>query len=195
MFQVSCSKFQVIVMERLKGFILTIWVQLRDLFLYVFRHAIILNGYVDDHTWRGIRHRNWGDDLNYYLLPKMTGRPVICYHNFKLAKWFHLKNYLCIGTLLDAVKYSNAQTVVWGSGVSGQERSFVHPRNILSVRGPKTKEFCDRYQVKCPEVYGDPALLLPRVYQPERGAGDKFQVLSVASLGESEQSSNPSSKV
>ena len=153
-------------MERLKGFILTIWVQLRDLFLYVFRHAIILNGYVDDHTWRGIRHRNWGDDLNYYLLPKMTGRPVICYHNFKLAKWFHLKNYLCIGTLLDAVKYSNAQTVVWGSGVSGQERSFVHPQNILSVRGPKTKEFCDRYQVKCPEVYGDPALLLPMEYKP-----------------------------
>jgi len=96
---------------------------------------------------------------------------------------------------LDAVKYSNAQTVVWGSGVSGQERSFVHPQNILSVRGPKTKEFCDRYQVKCPEVYGDPALLLSRVYRPERGAGDKFQVLSVASLGESEQSSNPSSEV
>ena len=182
-------------MERLKSYILTIWVQLRDLFLYVFRHAIILNGYVDDHTWRGIRHRNWGDDLNYYLLHKLTGRHVICYHNFKLAKWLHLKNYLCIGTLLDAVKYSNAQTVVWGSGVSGQERSFVHPQNILSVRGPKTKEFCDRYQVKCPEVYGDPALLLSRVYRPERGAGDKFQVLSVASLGESEQSSNPSSEV
>lgn len=163
-------------MERLKGFILIIWVQLRDLFLYVFRHAIILNGYVDDHTWRGIRHRNWGDDLNYYLLGKLTGRPVILYHNFKLAKSFHLKNYLCIGTLLDAVKYSNAQTVVWGSGVSGQERSFVHPQNILSVRGPKTKEFCDRYQVKCPEVYGDPALLLPRVYRPERGAGDKYKL-------------------
>jgi len=181
-------------MERLKSYILTIWVQLRDLFLYVFRHAIILNGYVDDHTWRGIRHRNWGDDLNYYLLRKLTGHPVICYHNFKLAKWFHLKNYLCIGTLLDAVKYSNAQTIIWGSGVSGLERSFVHPHKILSVRGPKTKEFCDRYQVKCPEVYGDPALLLPRMYRPERGAGDKFQVLSVASLGESEQSSNSSSK-
>lgn len=163
-------------MERLKGFILTIWIQLRYIFLYVFRHSIVLNGYVDDHTWRGIRHRNWGDDLNYYLLRKLTGRPVICYHNFKLAKWLHLKNYLCIGTLLDAVKYSNAQTVVWGSGVSGQERSFVHPRKILSVRGPKTKEFCDRYQVKCPEVYGDPALLLPRVYRPERGAGDKYKV-------------------
>ncbi len=149
--------------------LITIWVQIRNIYMYVFRHAIIVNGYVDDHTWRGIRHRNWGDDLNYYFLRELTGRPVIMYHNFKLAKWFHLKNYLCIGTLLDAVNYSNAHTFVWGSGVSGQERTFVHPESILAVRGPKTKVFCDRYGIQCPEVYGDPALLLPLVYQSRRG--------------------------
>lgn len=152
---------------RLKNWILTIWVQIQDLYLYLFRHAIIVNGYVNNHTWKGIRHRNWGDDLNYYFLRELTGRPVVMFHNCKLAKWLHLKNYLCIGTLLDAVKYSNDQTIVWGSGVSGQERSFVHPEKILAVRGPKTKEFCDRYGVPCPEIYGDPALLLPLVYQPE----------------------------
>lgn len=146
---------------------ISILVQIRDLWLYLFSHAIIVNGYVDDHTWQGIRHRNWGDDLNYYFLRKLTGRPIIMYHNFKLAKWLHLKNYLCIGTLLDAVNYANAQTIVWGSGVSGQERSFVDPQSILAVRGKKTKEFCDRYGVSCPEVYGDPALLLPLVYEPK----------------------------
>ena len=150
--------------------LITIWVQIRNIYMYVFRHAIIVNGYVDDHTWRGIRHRNWGDDLNYYFLRELTGRPVIMYHNFKLAKWLHLNNFLCIGTLLDAVNYSSAETIVWGSGVSGQERRFVHPERILSVRGPKTREFCDRYGVHCPGVYGDPALLLPLVYQPQRGA-------------------------
>ena len=144
---------------------MSLWVQIRDLYLYLFRHAIIVNGYVDDCTWRGIRHRNWGDDLNYYFLRELIGRPVVMYHNFKLAKWLHFKNYLCIGTLLDAVNYANPQTVVWGSGVSGQERTFVHPNNILAVRGPKTKEFCDRYGIDCPEVYGDPALLLPLVYK------------------------------
>ena len=104
----------------MKNKIITLWIQLRDLFLYIFRHAIIVNGYVDDHTWLGIRHRNWGDDLNYYMIGLLTGRPVIFYHNFRLAKWLHLKNYLCIGTLLDAVNYSNSNTIVWGSGVSGQ---------------------------------------------------------------------------
>lgn len=146
----------------------TLVVFFRDLFLFFFRHALIVNGYVDDHTFKGIRHRNWGDDLNYYFLQMMTGRPVVFYHNFKMAKWLHLRNYLCIGTLLDAVNYANAQTIVWGSGVSGQERSFVHPENILAVRGKKTKEFCDRYNVDCPEVYGDPALLLPLAYTAPR---------------------------
>lgn len=152
----------------LRNWVLTIWVQIRDLYLYFFRHAIIVNGYVDDHTWKGIRHRNWGDDLNYYFLRELTGRPVVFYHNFWLAKWLHFKNYLCIGTLLDAVDYANAQTIVWGSGVSGKERSFVHPQNIVAVRGPMTKVFCDRYKVLCPEIYGDPALLLPLVYQPKK---------------------------
>lgn len=159
--------------------LITFWVQIRDLYLYIFRHAIIINGYVDDHTWHGIRHRNWGDDLNYFFLRELTGRPVVMYHNFKFAKWFHLKNYLCIGTLLDAVNYSNLQTIVWGSGVSGQERTFVHPKKILSVRGPKTKEFCDRYGVPCPEVFGDPALLLPLVYQPRRGVQCSIAASSV----------------
>ncbi len=159
--------------------LITIWVQIRNIYMYVFRHAIIVNGYVDDHTWRGIRHRNWGDDLNYYFLRELTGRPVIMYHNFKLAKWLHLNNFLCIGTLLDAVNYSNEETIVWGSGVSGQERTFVHPKKIFSVRGPKTKEFCDRYGVQCSEVYGDPALLLPLVYQPRRGVQCSIAASSV----------------
>lgn len=143
-----------------------IWVQIRDIFLYFFRHAIILNGYVDDHTWRGIRHRNWGDDLNYYFLKELTGRPIVFYHNFRFAKLLKLKNYLCIGTLLDAVNYSNAETIVWGSGVSGEERTFIHPESIKAVRGAKTKEFCDRYKVECPNIFGDPALLLPKIYIP-----------------------------
>lgn len=146
---------------------LTLWVQIRDIYLYIFRHALIINGYVDDHVWKGIRHRNWGDDLNYYFLRKLTGRPVIMYHNFKLAKWFHLKNYLCIGTLLDAVNYSNKQTVVWGAGVSGQDRDFIIPHKMCAVRGYKTIEFLKNRNYPFPTVVGDPALLLPRFYEPK----------------------------
>lgn len=146
------------------------WVQLRDFYLFFFRHAIIVNGFVDDQTWKGIRHRNWGDDLNYYFLKELTGRPVVFYHNFKLAKFLHLKNYMCIGTVIDNyVSPCNSKAIIWGTGSVGVkwiETIFSRPAQILAVRGLKTKEFCDRYKVECPNVFGDPALLLPLIYKP-----------------------------
>lgn len=142
---------------------------MRDLYLYLFRHAIIVNGYVDDHTWYGIRHRNWGDDLNYYFLKKLTKRPVVFYHNFKLARWLHIKNVMCIGTILDNyVTPCNKQTIVWGSGSVGimwHQEVFSIPKKICSIRGLLTRDFLIKNGIECPEIYGDPALLLPLVYK------------------------------
>ena len=97
---------------------------------------------------------------------RISNRPIVVYNGFWLARKLKKKNYLCIGTLLDAVNYSNPQTVVWGSGVSGQERSFVPPLETCSVRGYKTLEFLSTHGIECPNSFGDPALLLPRYYSP-----------------------------
>ena len=154
--------------------VITIWVQIRDLYLYLFRDAIILNGYVDDHTWHGIRHRNWGDDLNYYFLQQLTGCPVVFRHNFRIIGWFRHHSYLCIGTLLDGDKYKDSHTIIWGSGCSGANRGLQTPQKVLAVRGPKSREYLQSQGIYCPEVYGDPALLLPLVYNPR----DRFKVQS-----------------
>lgn len=147
-------------------YLVRIWVQIRNIYMYYIRNAILINCYVDDRCWYGINHRNWGDDLNYYLMSRISNRPIVVYNGFWLARKLKKKNYLCIGTLLDAVNYSNPQTVVWGSGVSGQERSFVPPLEIYSVRGYKTLEFLGKHGIECPNSLGDPALLLPRYYTP-----------------------------
>lgn len=159
--------------------IITIWVQVRDLYLYLFQHAIIVNGYVDDHTWCGIRHRNWGDDLNYYYLHQLTRRPIVFRHNFRIVRWLRHNSYLCIGTLLDGKKYKDRHTVIWGSGCSGADRALTTPQKVLAVRGPKSREYLQYQGIDCPEVYGDPALLLPLVYQPRRGVQCSIAASSV----------------
>lgn len=158
----------------LKYIALRLWVQIKDLYLLFFRRAIIVAGYVDDNCTYGVRHRNWGDELNYYLLRYLTGRGVFFYVSFWPARHLHLKNYLCIGTLLDAVNYSTPQTIVWGGGAAGHGK-IVPPKKILSVRGPLTRRYLQQKGIDCPECYGDPALILPLFYQPENN-GKKYKL-------------------
>ena len=144
-----------------------IWQQIRCSYLYWCRNALLINAYVDDDTWTGIRHSNWGDDLNYYFISHLTKHPIVFLHRFWLAKKLNFRNYLCIGTLLDAVNYSRESTIVWGTGVSGQDRLFTIPKEIRSVRGKKSIEFLQQKNMPYPTLVGDPALILPLFYQPK----------------------------
>lgn len=147
--------------------IVCVWVQLRDLYLLVFRNAVILNAYINSESFIGIKHRNWGDDLNYYLIRIIAKRPVVIYNNFWLAKKLQLENYLCIGSLVDSEHYTNGNTIVWGSGASSFGTCVPHPKKICSVRGYETISFLAKQGIESPIVVGDPALLLPQFYHPK----------------------------
>lgn len=61
---------------------------------------------------------------------------------------------------------------VWGSGLLREKPSqLVRPLtkklDIRAVRGPRTAAVLRSRGYKCPEVYGDPAILLPLLYQPQ----------------------------
>ena len=145
--------------------LISIWVQIRDLCLYLFKHAIIVNAWIDDHTWRGLNHRNWGDDINYYFIKELTGRPVVSLFNFRLARKYEFKNYLCIGSLLGMPGYVNENTIVWGAGSFGELKGMC-PKRICSVRGKLTYDILLEKGLQCSKIYGDPALLLPLVNLP-----------------------------
>lgn len=153
-------------MQRLLFKVISIWVQIRDLYLYFFRHAIIVNAWIDDHTWIGINHRNWGDDINYYFIKDLSNRPVVSLFNFRLARRFRFKNYLCIGSLLGYPGYVNERTIVWGAGSFGEIKG-ISPNHICSVRGELTHDILISKGIKSPERFGDPALLLPLFYKPK----------------------------
>lgn len=67
-------------------------------------------------------------------------------------------------------------SVIWGSGIITTRVAFAKkPKSVLAVRGPITRAALLRHGIQCPEVYGDPALLLPRFYMP-RDLTKKYKV-------------------
>lgn len=75
-----------------------------------------------------------------------------------------------IGSIL-GFRCQNA--VVWGSGLLNEDdryliRIMLAKLDIRAVRGPKTRDVLIRLGKKCPKVYGDPAILLPLIYSPEK---------------------------
>jgi pyruvyltransferase len=80
-------------------------------------------------------------------------------------------NLLCIGSYIHKVEDN---CYVFGTGIR-TEKNFldkleyinqIKNLNILSVRGPLTKNILNNNKIKCPEIYGDPALLIKLFYNP-----------------------------
>jgi len=108
-----------------------------------------------------ISNHNWGDDLNFILVEELTGKKVIPY-KFSL---FRGSNYLVIGSVVQW--YCNERSIIWGAGLLHQVDKLKHPKKVLAVRGPETRKELIKLGIDCPEVYGDPALLMPLIYFPK----------------------------
>jgi len=104
---------------------------------------------------------NWGDALNPVLVELVSGRKA------QYLEELHHDRYLAIGSVLGT---ANEHAEVWGSGfIREHEPLLGRPRAVHAVRGPLSREALLRQDVECPEIYGDPALLLPRFFNPQVG--------------------------
>lgn len=118
--------------------------------------------------FNSIKHFNIGDDLNFYLLRELSGKKVFSYREF-----YHIRgaqsNILAIGSIIDWLGNENA--IVWGSGIlippSDQQKANYIVEKVVAVRGKRTRDCLINDGIDCPEVYGDPALLLPLIYHPK----------------------------
>lgn len=110
-------------------------------------------------TWW--KSKNWGDMLNPYLVEKISGR----YVNYIERDDMITNKYLCIGSILS---YATENTIVWGSGfIAANDRLRQTPKEIFAVRGPLTRKMVIQQGFNCPDIYGDPALLYPKFYNPD----------------------------
>ena len=126
---------------------------------------VLINGFVY-YEKNKVRHENWGDDINYYFLKEIVQKPIIMYNQISLAFRLKLKNYLVIGSTIDMLCIEN--TEVWGAGIIDENKSLrIKPSKVHAVRGPLTRNKLLEQGVKCPKVYGDPALLISCYYKPK----------------------------
>jgi len=117
------------------------------------------------------KHRNnLGDILS----------PLIAYHfGSKKVKRISKRNckkfehYFMIGSILQ--RCTN-KSIIWGSGLISETAHCEEvPNKVLAVRGPLTREKLLLQGIECPEIYGDPALLLPEIY-PDKTAQKKYKI-------------------
>lgn len=128
-------------------------------------HPILINAYVYYDENGNVCHENWGDDINYYFLREIIKCPVVMFNHNPLAFRLGLKNYLCIGSVIDMLCKPNSE--VWGAGIiDGNKPLIVKPKKVYAVRGPLTRQKLLSEGVDCPEIYGDPALLTSLYYKP-----------------------------
>ena len=101
---------------------------------------------------------NFGDVLTPYLTEKISGKKAVFTHiNHPLKPPTHF----IIGSILARVR---PHCIVWGSGIL-QSKEQVAKADFRAVRGPMTRKRLTELGYQVPEVYGDPALLLPRYYK------------------------------
>ena len=107
---------------------------------------------------------NYGDLLSKYLVEKISGKPVK-FVQPKKQPWYKMNktNFLAVGSILH---HATEHSIVWGSGIIDHDQEIAEA-DFRTVRGPKTRDFLLKLGYNCPEVYGDPALLLPKYYHPQ----------------------------
>ena len=102
---------------------------------------------------------NWGDHINPYIIEKMTGKTIL------QSTFGWTEHLLAVGSIL---RNANRNTIVWGSGfISETSRFRGAPKKIAAVRGPLTGQRLTDLGYENPQIYGDPALLMPRFYSPK----------------------------
>lgn len=122
--------------------------------------------------------KNWGDVLSQFLLEHFSGKKLnkdnVFY--FDDAAYMLDKNGKIVG-IGSSMKYVRPDDYVWGTGCIDEHNIGNKPKKVYSVRGPLTRDILLKRGWDVPEIYGDPALLFPRIYNPTVEKKYKFGLI------------------
>lgn len=123
--------------------------------------------------WSRYRPRNFGDWLTPFLFRRLTGRAAVHAAPGRLGPGE--TTVFGAGSILRHLQTPDV-AVIWGSGIIAAGDRFARPLRTLLVRGPLTRQRFAELGHDCPEAYGDPGLILPRVHP---AAPDKRHALGL----------------
>jgi pyruvyltransferase len=112
---------------------------------------------VDLYYWQPKDGVNFGDELSRVMVELMLAKKGYTLSDEVAAA----RQMTAIGSVLHFAK-DNA--VIWGSGKNGRlpdDQHHFKSLDVRAVRGPRTKDFLNSKGIKVPDIFGDPALLLP----------------------------------
>lgn len=128
----------------------------------LFRRNVVVANVFLRHRLSKIRPRNLGDDLNLVIIENLSSKKIVSYL-YSYVSLFSPLNYVCIGSIVESK--TNRKSIIWGSGAMyGLESLKERPLKVHAVRGPLTRSYLLSQGIECPEIYGDPVILLPLIY-------------------------------
>ena len=104
---------------------------------------------------------NFGDSLFPLIVERIVKHPVACVHEDYTGP-----KLIPGGSVLHCARDGD---VLWGVGLRTEDDFISNPRfhdvRVAAVRGPITRSFLvSRYGFDVPQMYGDPAVLLPQLF-------------------------------
>ena len=114
-----------------------------------------------------IEHGNFGDEISKFVVEKLINKNK---YDLVFNQKNINKNIIAVGSFLHSAKNNY---YIYGTGLRTNPpiegpQSYTH-LNISACRGPKTYDFLkNTKKQKCPDVFGDPALLLKELYTPKK---------------------------
>ena len=105
---------------------------------------------------------NFGDAISVSIVERILGKSV---ETTTSGTALGRRKFLAVGSI---VNYAEEGDVLWGTGVNGKysKGSDYHftALDVRAIRGPLSEQFLMELGIACPKIYGDPTLLLPKLF-------------------------------
>lgn len=99
---------------------------------------------------------NFGDELSPIIVNAISGREIInsgCSDNVSI---------IAIGSY---IQMAHDGDIIWGSGIRNIDQICNYKNlSVRAVRGPITRKYLETKSITVPKIYGDPALLVPKLF-------------------------------